>query len=56
MYNEISTVLKLQKQELKESEYPELAQWYNIHMHKCPEIVEADKKLEEVIEKYNLAE
>ena len=38
-YNEISTVVHLTKKDLSESEYPNLAQWYNDRMSQIPEIM-----------------
>ena len=52
IYNEIVTILTLQKRELDELKLPNLAKWYK-KLAAMPEIVEADKKLKEILTKYN---
>ncbi len=53
-YSEISTLINLTKKELSESEYPNLNAWYNERCSSTPEIAAMDRKLKEVIAKYNL--
>jgi len=52
-YNEISTVVYLTKKDITEAEYPNLALWYNQRMSSLPDIMALDKKLKEIIAKYN---
>ena len=52
-YNQISTIVNLTKHELKESDLPNLAVWYNNRMGKLPELMKMDKKLKEIIARYN---
>ena len=52
-YCEISTLLALTKKELDEGQYPNLGRWYQISSQ-IPEITQTDKKLKEIIAKYNL--
>ena len=53
-YNEISTIVTLTKYNLKPEEYPNLASWYNERMSTIPEVIALDKKLKEMITKYNI--
>jgi len=52
-YNEISTIVTLIKKNLDESEYPNLAAWFNDRMSQIPDIMILNKKLKEIINKYN---
>lgn len=52
-YNEIETIVNLTKKELVESELPNLAQWFNDRMSNLPDLIGLDKKLKEIIAKYN---
>ena len=52
-YNEISTIVHLSKHELTEADFPNLAPWFG-RMSTIPEIMPLDKKLDEVISKYNI--
>lgn len=52
-YNEISTIVNLTKKDLLESELPNLAQWFNDRMSQLPDLIGLDKKLKEIIAKYN---
>jgi hypothetical protein len=52
-YCEISTIVNLTRRELSESELPNLAQWYNDRLSQIPEIIQLDKKLKEIVAKYN---
>ena len=53
-YSEISTLINLTRKELSDSEYPNLHSWYNERCSQTPEIAAMDRKLKEVITKYNL--
>lgn len=53
-YCEISTILNLTKKDLDEAQYPSLSQWYTQRCSVLPEIINSDKKLREIIAKYNL--
>lgn len=53
-YCEISTILNLTKKELDDAQYPSLSRWYNERCSSIPEITNSDKKLREIIAKYNL--
>jgi glutathione S-transferase len=52
-YNEISTVVNLTKKDLDETEYPNLSIWFNERMSQIPDIMILDKKLRDIISKYN---
>eukprot|EP00350_Pseudokeronopsis_sp_OXSARD2_P010181 CAMPEP_0170556502 /NCGR_PEP_ID=MMETSP0211-20121228/17124_1 /TAXON_ID=311385 /ORGANISM="Pseudokeronopsis sp., Strain OXSARD2" /LENGTH=186 /DNA_ID=CAMNT_0010866867 /DNA_START=151 /DNA_END=711 /DNA_ORIENTATION=- len=52
-YSEISTVCALTGRELSADVYTNLPSWYQ-RMSALPEIVELDKHLKDVIEKYNI--
>ena len=52
-YCEISTIVFLTKRELSQQDYPQLAGWYNDRLSQIPEINQLDKKLTEIIAKYN---
>lgn len=52
-FQEISTLVHLKKREITASEFPNLAPWYNDRLAKIPEVAELDKKLKEIIAKYN---
>ena len=53
-YSEISTIVSITRSGLRPDEYPNLATWFNDKMSTIPEIMELDKKLKEVITKYNI--
>jgi glutathione S-transferase len=50
---EISTIANLTKKDLNQSDYPNLAVWYNERLSQIPEIDSVDRKLKEIINKYN---
>ena len=50
---EISTIVNLTKRDLNQSDYPNLASWYNEKLSQIPEIESVDRKLKEIIAKYN---
>ena len=52
-YNEIKTILSLQKKTLDPSKYPNLSRWFTEKMSRIPEIMEVDKKLQETISRYS---
>lgn len=52
-YNEIITIVHLTKKEITEKDYPNLGHWLNDRM-RIPEIIAVDKRLKEIIDKYNL--
>lgn len=51
-YNEIVTITLLTKKELAADEFPNLAPWFQ-RMSKVPETMDTDKRLKEVVTKYN---
>ncbi len=52
-YCEIVTLMQLKKRELTAEVYPNLASWFNERRCSQPEIMALDKKLKDVVGKYN---
>lgn len=52
-YCEISTIVALTKKEISANEYPNLAVWYNEKISKYPDMMNLDKKLKEIVDKFN---
>ena len=52
-YCEISTILSLTKKTLEPAEYPNLSPWYNERLSQIPDIMQLDRKLKELLAKYN---
>ena len=52
-YCEIATISQLTKKELNVQDYPHLAEWFNNRLATIPEITQMDRKLKEIITKYN---
>ena len=54
IYNEIQSVLTLHKKQIESRELPNVFAWFN-KISNIPEVMEADKKFREIINKYNFA-
>ena len=52
-YCEIVTIVSLTKKELSEGDFPNLAPWFHERMSKIPELAALDKKMIEILVKYN---
>lgn len=52
-YCEISTIVALTKKEISSGEYPNLSIWYNEKMSKLPDMMNLDRKLKEIVDKFN---
>jgi glutathione S-transferase len=53
-YNELSTIFTLQKKSIDASEFPNLSEWFK-RMGTVPEVMEAEKKFKDIVNKYNFA-
>ena len=51
-YNEIMTVLTLQRKDISSRDFPNLYTWYR-KIGNIPEVLEADRKFKEIVIKYN---
>lgn len=52
-YCEISTLVHLKKRELTAEAFPNLAPWFNERVSKQADIIALDKRLKDIVGKYN---